>query len=242
VDIEVKDNKVFSICPDGEWYVSGDDGGTWTSLGLTEYAGSHILASNQDYLFVGVNNKIYRSSDNGTTLEPINNGLPSYFSPADIIAMPGYLVLALMQPGLNISNLYISTDNGSQWKEAGTGMADYVLNLAYIGDTIYCGTWITGVWKRYIYNILSANDQQPGNRDLIIFPNPSGDFITIRLPGVTGAYSGCEIVDITGKKVAESRTPFNRDIRIDIRNLLPGTYILVAYGRERRYSGLFKVK
>ena len=237
-DIVVKGNKLFTYVTGDGLYVSNDNGSQWTYLGWTFGQHGAKMAANADYLFVASQSEgIFRSPDNGITREPVNNGIPSYPDWGnDIITMPGYVVISMDPYGI-----YISSDNGGMWTRADTGMVDEALVLASIGDTIYCGTRYVSVWKRYIYNILSTGNHPPDPGNIVLYPNPAGETINLRLPESIKGRTEVTITALAGAQVYGQTFPQGLPPSIDISHLPHGVYILAASDGKHSYCKRFVI-
>ncbi|MEI7661577.1 MAG: T9SS type A sorting domain-containing protein [Bacteroidota bacterium] len=237
-DIVARDNKLFTYVTGDGLYVSNDNGGQWTYLGWTLGQHGAKLAANADYLFVASQSEgIYRSPDNGITREAINSGIPSYPDQAnDIITLPGYVVISMDPYGI-----YISSDNGGMWTRVDTGMVDEALNLAAIGDTIYCGTRYVSVWKRYIYNILSTGNPPAACGNIVLYPNPAGDAINLCIPEALKGVTEVTINGLSGSQVFRQTFPQGLASPIDISHLPRGVYILQASGGKHSYIKRFVI-
>ncbi len=112
--------------------------------------------------------------------------------------------------------MFLSTDNGSSWNAINAGLTDLdVLSLAVKGDTLFAGTFSSGVWKRPLSEIItSADDIQIGlPTDFILkqnYPNPFNPSTKIRysIPSVIGnevkqsQFVSLKVYDIIGNEVA----------------------------------------
>jgi hypothetical protein len=126
--------------------ISTDNGATWTSTGYTDWA--QKLTATSTNLFVGYQG-IHRSSDKGTTWGEANSGLT------------GYGMLSLLVSGEHVYagsdfNLYVTSDNGANWK-SGTGTAGAVYCLEADGSNLYAGTEYPGEVYQSIDNGLTWN-------------------------------------------------------------------------------------
>ncbi|MCU0414064.1 MAG: hypothetical protein MUE91_06645 [Ignavibacteriaceae bacterium] len=114
------------------------------------------------------------------------------------------------------AGVFLSTDNGSSWNAINAGLTDLdVLSLAVKGDTLFAGTFSSGVWKRPLSEIItSADDIQIGlPTDFILkqnYPNPFNPSTKIRysIPSVIGnevkqsQFVSLKVYDIIGNEVA----------------------------------------
>lgn len=166
--------KSIEVMPNGDYllsyndnyvlYKSTDKGTTWTSLSSIGdvFGGSRQVGSD---LYLKGNNGIYKTSDNGATLIPINTGMPrssgqeiKLLDNKDLIvasARPfhssdlgqtwsqtqkGYILRFLVKGdsviGYGGSLIYLSTDNGKTWTPKGTDRYfDFI--TTYDGKSFY---------------------------------------------------------------------------------------------------------
>jgi hypothetical protein len=122
--------------------LSTDNGVSWTDTGLPQSAS--CLAVSGTNLFAGTeNNGVYLSSDYGASWAKVSNGLiGSYANYVTSLAVNGNYIFAGTRDGV-----YRSTNNGTSWDTANTGMrsSTYVIALIVIpngtnGTTIIAGT------------------------------------------------------------------------------------------------------
>lgn len=86
-------------------------------------------------LFLGANNGIFRSTDNGATWTAINTGLTNKY--VESLALNDVALFA----GTGGGGVFRSTDNGTSWTAINTGLANKtVWSLAVSGTTIFAGT------------------------------------------------------------------------------------------------------
>jgi hypothetical protein len=106
--------------------------------------------------------------------------------------------------------------------------------LAGYSNTVHTTVQNTG-------NSISEHMEDPAeDTRLNIYPNPARDFVTIqfRVDPSTLTY---RIMDIAGKQIVESALePAGKTVRLDIRMLEPGTYILWIIA-DKEYSTRFQV-
>ena len=79
------------------------------------------------------------------------------------------------------------------------------------------------VVDNYTYSALENNQAE----QLIVYPNPANDLITVDLPGE--GYSILEIADLTGK-IVQKETIASSSVNVNISGLSQGIYIVVAKG------------
>lgn len=126
-------------------YRSTDNGITWTFL-INNLPSTDIMAIavNGDTIYTGTSGAgVFRSLDNGKNWEKKSSGIVN--STVQKLVSAGTYIYAHTGSGLTAhdgNNVYISTNNGTDWKEITTGLPyNYsVIELAAIGTNIVAGT------------------------------------------------------------------------------------------------------
>jgi hypothetical protein len=88
-------------------------------------------------------------------------------------------------------------------------------------------------------NILSIDDNKIGENKITIFPNPSNDFISIKITNQTNDNFEYSILDLSGRKVINEKASFNSPI--SIKNLPNGVYLFsLKYENETKTLMIIK--
>jgi ligand-binding sensor domain-containing protein len=119
------------------------DGVNWTlisqSNGLTN-GRVWSLAAKDGKLFVGTNNGLFLSSDNGNTLTLCNTGINTFTYA--LAVTPSRITAAT-----NGQGIYTSFDNGATWTSTNNGLLiNRILSAASIGNNVVVGTDGGGVY------------------------------------------------------------------------------------------------
>jgi len=95
-----------------------------------------------------------------------------------------------------------------------------VLNVTNVSNTI---TLQPGSYKMYANNpeTLAMNDLGSNNFKTIVYPNIADDFFKLNT-----ASNNIIVFDLNGKKIMEFKGNFNKGHTFDIKNILPGLYLL----------------
>ena len=108
----------------------------------TGFYGGIITALTTDpstnYLYTAIyNSGVFLSTNNGSTWNPISNGLPSDDLDVNSIANSGGSILAGTNEGV-----FLSSNNGSSWTAVNNGLSNLnVLSIISDGDNIFAGTY-----------------------------------------------------------------------------------------------------
>jgi len=114
----------------------------WTRLPFTPQGTIYTMAASETCIFLGTANGILRSTDEGQTFVPVNNGLTAFNKSIYNIFVCGPGIFASTEEGL-----FISTNNGDSWVEANNGLGiNAVNNLAAVGTNIFALTFSAGLF------------------------------------------------------------------------------------------------
>jgi photosystem II stability/assembly factor-like uncharacterized protein len=118
---------------------SSDDGNSWVKVNpALDQNQVCSLCAEGSFLFAGTSRGIYISIDNGDNWLPANNGLPQNLRyPNGMMRLPVDNIVYInnkLFAGLEQEGLFVSTDNGSSWKE--TAKEFYKFRISHIiGDS-----------------------------------------------------------------------------------------------------------
>ncbi|MGH7726908.1 MAG: FlgD immunoglobulin-like domain containing protein [Candidatus Eiseniibacteriota bacterium] len=213
-------NLDYAVTPDGAGghnIFAAGFGGVWRSTnGGTEWtwAGGNLegqivqaLASTTggtNVFAAGYAFGVSRSTNNGASWDPVNNGL------TDI------RIVELLSPdGMNLfaagaAGVFLSSDNGNSWTFVGTGLTTGVASLAVSADgaTLIAGTNGFGVWTRPLSEMIGGpvavgDDPNVGTGVILQanHPNPFRGETTIQYSLPRAATVRLVIYDVTGRAV-----------------------------------------
>ncbi|MGA2295954.1 MAG: T9SS type A sorting domain-containing protein [FCB group bacterium] len=140
--VAIGNNHIFAGTAREVIYSSTDDGETWKNLGSPGQTHLDILslALNDSYLFAGAyDGGVFRSSDFGNSWKSLymSNGGQPYS-----LATNGNNIFSGTDRGL-----YVSSDNGDNWREKDSGIVNPNINSIVInGNNIYAGAEYGGVY------------------------------------------------------------------------------------------------
>ena len=158
---------------------STDHGETWSYISALDGAIIFTYYCEGSNIFAGGQNKLYRSTDNGTTFTTINLVFPFGIVNLYSITSIGSTLFA----GTSYDGVYSSTDNGSSWNAANEGMGPK--NVRAITTTnssaLIAGTHYVGMYR-------STDMGVSWNKTVSGFP--AGISILSLLGSETGIYAG----------------------------------------------------
>jgi len=236
----------------GTWngvYMSSNNGTTWTSLNNGIPSGIiNTLAISGQRIFAGTSgNGVYLSVNGGAIWNPVNNGLPANIS-FYALAFNGTTIFA---GACSDGSVYRSDNNGASWTAANNGLTDLCIttlnvneNIIYAGtqtgiffssnngdswsesdNGLLAGTFGSGVWRRQRAEITGMKEAATSQSDLLVYPNPATNVITIDFMTATNTLKTIEIYDIQGVKRFETQTA-ESTIIIDVADYPSGIYFV----------------
>jgi photosystem II stability/assembly factor-like uncharacterized protein len=149
-------------------------------------------------IYVGGNDRIALSTDNGGTWNPIDSELQVNIT---CLVHHGSDLFA----GTNGAdgNVYLSKDNGASWKEVTAGEPHRVVAVAVSGPNLIAGSYNTGIWYHTLSDLLSVDPLASLRSSPVInYPNPFFSRTTISFSTGSREFVDVKIVDILGKECA----------------------------------------
>ncbi|MDX9791810.1 MAG: T9SS type A sorting domain-containing protein [Candidatus Kapabacteria bacterium] len=230
-------------------YLSTDLGESFVQKGLD---GFHIydIKVSGNYVFAGTNNGFYRSTDYGETWElSFRDTLAT--STFSIELYEGNLIIGVSGP-ISENQLLVSKDMGESWtrkdetsegsdtpfRYIGNAVKDFAVNGEYIYAVVEPGM----IFKAKLNDLLltSVEDESDNKNGIMIFPNPSNDFITIQLnnKGLQpfAAEDKVQIFNMLGIEVMSVGTELDQSQqRIDVSHLPAGVYFIRVGTRVEKF-------
>jgi len=169
------------------------------------------------------NNKIFITSDGGTTWESKKLNLPDFSALSLVWDDNGNDGLYL---GMNFGVFYI--DNTiSEWQSFSNNLANVRVNELEINRTtgkLYAGTYGRGVWVSDLYGASLSNSEEIFNQ-LNIYPNPASSAFTISWN--SNEPVTVKMFDLRGKLLYYSKNiNLSRKYSIDTSTFTPGIYFV----------------
>jgi photosystem II stability/assembly factor-like uncharacterized protein len=215
-------------------YKSEDYGANWTlsnsGLELLDNRSDLILSLNANplndqQLTIATNIGVFTSIDNGETWNRIYDELVHQIFHSTATA--GHLVGMAHSSRISEFTLIYSTDEGQTWE---TIENDDLLSIGSVASTVkfneenadvYIGSIDLGLLKYTIdLNILRANENLLAGDNVLVFPNPTKEFINVSVGGEMP--KNLILFDATGKKIIETIN----SSEMNLSQLSPGLYIL----------------
>ncbi|MCB0608782.1 MAG: T9SS type A sorting domain-containing protein [Lewinella sp.] len=223
----------YAATENGYFCRSIDGGVTWqkTLLSASMYPRViHPSETNLGEVWVGgsgySNSPVFHSANNGQTFSAFDSGLPSCRVEAFASNEDETILFAATSVGPFACEL-----SESAWSDiSGTdGPLVQYMDVEYLPaiQTARFATYARGVWDFQLM-ITSTNELSGGREQIMIFPNPAGEFI--RLEGSAELVGQpYRIMDATGKAVIRGRLDGRRP-QIDISMLSSGIYFIRTGG------------
>ena len=145
VSIGVSGNKIFASTDSYYILVSTDNGESWSYLNNPPGFNHWCYYTEGNLILIGGENEIYRSTDQGNTFTTlqlnINYGLVNVYAVTKI----GLAIFA----GTSYDGVYRSTDNGTTWEQANTGMGPKDIRAITTGSssTLIAGSHYSGLYQ-----------------------------------------------------------------------------------------------
>lgn len=129
------DNFIFAASPYGLFY-SKNFGKSWRARFLPRFHSTHdftsSIISNGNFIFVSINNSIYRSSDNCLSWERVNENLPPHLLIYKLVFFANYILAATS------NGVYYSASYGEEWFKA-KNINTEVWDLYIFNNAIFAG-------------------------------------------------------------------------------------------------------
>jgi len=206
-------------------FLSTDSGGSWTTI--NNGLGSHIIrkiAVNNGNVFAGTTDGVYKTTNNGSNWNLVNNGLLNT-SIFDFSFVGSNTFMS------TLGGVYLSIDYGSSWTEQNAGLLNsYVWSIAASNTNLFAGTFMGGVWRRPISEMVSITENA-NKENIKVYPNPTNDKIIIDNLNIIHSVN---ISNTLGESIYfKNNFEKNNSIEIDFSNVPKGIYFVKVDNGEQ---------
>ncbi|MFA7302041.1 MAG: T9SS type A sorting domain-containing protein [Candidatus Shapirobacteria bacterium] len=128
------------------------------------------------------------------------------------------------------NGIFVTSNFGQNWYECNDGLKNLnTRSLALLNDTLYVGTYGSGIWKRGIEEIgVSINNNQYNKYEVKIYPNPVIDYFSVKPP--LDNSGEIQIFDIMGKNILTRSIETSENINVS--NIKNGAYLVIIRTKE----------
>jgi photosystem II stability/assembly factor-like uncharacterized protein len=222
----------------GGVFRSTDSGVSWghiSSSNLANAGSIYTLAWNGQTMYAGTEAGVYLSTDNGSTWNTANNGLPTmnFDLFAYSFAFVGPDVLVATNAGI-----FLSRDNGATWTDFNQGVQGPDIgatSIAIYGQYLFAGLGNDepdgpSVWRRPLSDLgisgVAESAAPNSDSNLCVFPNPATNSITVE-----SANGPISILDPLGRRYVVPQSGNT----LDISTLPAGVYFVSDGHSEVKY-------
>lgn len=236
--LELDGNKIYAG-GSGSLYVSDDTFSNWDTLTgpvLRNYNIISLLIDSEN-IYAGTStfgNGVFISRDKGLNWFGSKLGLSNLCSIKDFEIFENRIFIAT-----ECNGVFYSNNKGVNWIPINEGLKDLgVTNLEISGNYLIAGTQQNGVWKRLLSDFTVDVDLVEQSDDILIFPNPSSNFIEISSTNL----SQLEIFNINGQLLKIIQSSDNLRKIFDISDIPNGiNFIKVLKNNKIVFKKLIKI-
>lgn len=230
--IQVSENKVFlGTTYDGIFYASLSGNHWWPVDTTAHFFGSryttNVIKTQTGKIFTAISRKVMRSDDNGETFLSYTTPSPNASINALCVKSDNEVYIAT-----DDRKIYLSTDMGSSWQTAMTGLPVNALvnSLGIIDGKLYAGSYSFGVYY------LSPNAVSISNENKFVngfalnqnFPNPFNPSTKISFAISKSSFVNLTVFDMIGRTVSilmnENKPAGNYEVNFNASDLTGGIY------------------
>ena len=144
--LETDNSKIYAIAKNNGLYISSDDGSTFTREN-TNITSGQIIENKGQLLYFSKDDGVNLLSKDGKTLTPKQNGIATNLLNG-LVSGNNNLFLA------TYVGVYRSGNNADSWTLANKGLGyQAIQDMVNMGDTLFAGTYNSGVWRSYSYGL-----------------------------------------------------------------------------------------
>jgi len=209
----------------------------WTSIPspINVNFNAVFLIDSLNGFIAGDNGFILKTNDAGLSWNVVLSGADVNFNS---IVCAADSVWAVGADGI----IYTSLDNASTWKRYSVGVKDDLNDIIYINHKGYI-VGDNGLLRTFnkpnFVEIVDYVSEEKVDLNIICFPNPTTDKVTIVLNEMPVSGFNIHVVNIQGKTVLKSHNFINNQHTVDLTALPNGVYFLSVVANEKHQT--FKV-
>lgn len=198
-----ENNRIFRTQDGGAtaWLQTTNPGGTPRSIAI------HPTNPNKIAVATSHTNKVFVSNDGGLSWEGYLKNLPNFSATAIIWDDNGQDGLYL---GMNYGVYYI--DNSLElWQPYNANLPNVIVNefdINNVTNTLFVATFGRGLWSSALVDDVLDSSNFMTNEDIIVYPNPASEFITIAVP--QSIQASLRLFDLSGKLLQ-----YHKDVVLD---------------------------
>ncbi len=222
---------------------STDNGLNWTTSKVSdEYPNIISLSSSGNKIIAGSNGKgVFLSENNGESWVEIGSTIDESLSVYNSAIIDSNIFINTNH------GLFLSRDNGNTWTDISAGIVTkgFISSLLINGDYIYAGDSRDGVYiaKLSDFGITSSNPNNPSVDNILIYPNPASNNITIDLSN-NPEFTDIRIFNSLGMEVYKfenTQLLYKDKIDISAAELAIGMYYITLNDKGNRITKSFVV-
>ncbi|MBC7448237.1 MAG: T9SS type A sorting domain-containing protein [Hymenobacteraceae bacterium] len=233
----VSDQVLYAGTTDANVWRTLDDGATWrnvtgplpnryvTCVRASPNTAGTVYVSHSGYKYNDFTPHLHKSTNNGTTWTSIAGNLPNV-GINSVLGYPGSDRILFVATDAGV---YATINGGTRWDRVGTNMpvfSVYDLDLDAENHRLIAGTFARSIQSFELGRITGrAEDAATAPLAVQLYPNPATDVVRVDLPTGLRA-TAVRVLDARGQLVARPVVGIETPVRIDVRALRPGPYVL----------------
>lgn len=213
-------------------FISLDNGSNWSSVnsGLTN-TDVWSLTALGNYVFAGTHTGgVFCSGNNCSSWYQVNSGLPD-----------SSIVQSLVSSGINLfaglykAGVFFSENIDTTWTNINNGLSNNDVRCLAISSTyLYAGTYLGGVWRRPLSEIITSVNEEESSLPSFCsleqnYPNPFNPTTMIEYSLSKDSHVIISVFDLLGRKVKtlvnEMKHAGKHSIQLKANDMISGTYI-----------------
>ncbi len=231
----IEENVLYAGTSDGLVWVHQPDTEEWENIsdGLPNYYVTDIKGSStaagtvfvclSGYRLNDNTSHLYRSTDFGSTWEPVTGDLPAMPINHFEEYAPGIWFIA------TDNGVYLTENGGDNWSRVGANMPYIVVSdlaIDHIDNRLVAGTFAQSIWSVPLSEVLTNpdNTNEGAELDFLVYPNPARDHIKLEGLDDSNQYA---IHDLSGKMVGAGKLGSDQD-QISLPELPSGVYLITV--------------